>query len=116
MDISLHVKFTLFLSFSVKLESSRQIFEKYSNIKFHKNPSSECGRTDTHSSMMKINIAFRSFANVSKTVNARNMPEFTHVGKTLANKNCVYGAISRKLNLENTSAQNILSSLCYLKI
>jgi len=33
----------------MKLESSRQIFEKYSNMKFHKNPSSECGQTDRHS-------------------------------------------------------------------
>jgi len=35
----------------MKLEFSRQIFEKYSNIKFHKNPSSwsrvvPCRRTD----------------------------------------------------------------------
>jgi len=35
----------------MELELSRQIFEKYSNIKFHKNPSSESrvvpyGRTD----------------------------------------------------------------------
>jgi len=34
----------------LKLEFSRQIFEKYPNIKFHKNPSSgsrvPCGRTD----------------------------------------------------------------------
>ena len=37
----------------MKLEFSRQIFEKSSNIKFHKNPSSgsrvvPCGRTDRH--------------------------------------------------------------------
>jgi len=35
----------------MKLEISRQIFEKYSNIKFHENPSSvsrvvPCGQTD----------------------------------------------------------------------
>jgi len=35
----------------MKLEFSRQIFEKYSNVKFNENPSSEnrvgpCGRTD----------------------------------------------------------------------
>jgi hypothetical protein len=38
------------LSVWMKLEFSRQIFEKYSNFKFHVNPSSEkraipCGRT-----------------------------------------------------------------------
>jgi len=37
----------------MKLELSRHIFEKYSNIKFHENPSRwsrviTCGRTDTH--------------------------------------------------------------------
>jgi len=37
----------------MKLEYSRQIFEKYSNIKFHENPFIgrpvvPCGRTDTH--------------------------------------------------------------------
>jgi len=37
----------------MKLEFFRQIFEKYSNIKFHENPSSEsrvvpCGQTDRH--------------------------------------------------------------------
>ena len=36
----------------MKLEFSRHIFEKYSNIKFHENPSSgrvvPCGRTDRH--------------------------------------------------------------------
>jgi len=37
----------------MKLEFYRQLFEKYSNIKFHENPSSgspvvPCGQTDTH--------------------------------------------------------------------
>jgi hypothetical protein len=37
----------------MKLEYSRQIFEKYANIKFHENPSSwsrvvPCGETDRH--------------------------------------------------------------------
>jgi hypothetical protein len=37
----------------MKLEFCRQIFEKYSNIEFHKNPSIgsrvvPCGRTDRH--------------------------------------------------------------------
>jgi len=37
----------------MKLEISRQIFEKYSNIRFHENPSSgirvfQCGRRDRH--------------------------------------------------------------------
>jgi len=40
----------------MKLEFSRQIVEKYSNIKFHENPSSgsqvvPCGRTDKHDNL-----------------------------------------------------------------
>jgi len=45
----------------IKLEFSRQIFEKYSNIKFHDNPSSGIGvvphgRTD----VTKLTVAFRN--------------------------------------------------------
>jgi len=46
----IHVKYPLFLS-DFKLEFSVHIFEEYSNIKFHENPSSgsrvvPCGQTD----------------------------------------------------------------------
>jgi hypothetical protein len=49
--ISLHEKCLLFLSDIMKFEFSRHIFEKYSNIKSHENPSSgigivTCGETD----------------------------------------------------------------------
>ena len=51
----------------MNLEFSQQIFEKYSNIKFHENPSSgsrvvPCGQTD----MTKLIVAFRNFANAPK--------------------------------------------------
>jgi len=51
-----------------KLWISRHIFEKYSNIKFHENPSSgsrvvPCGRTD----MTKLIIALRNIANAPET-------------------------------------------------
>ena len=62
----------------MKLKFTRQIFEKYSNIKFHENPSSgsldvqfvrtrghrraEGGRTD----MTKVIVAFRNFVNAHK--------------------------------------------------
>jgi len=39
MYIGLQVKCPLFLSNFMQLESIRQIFEKYSNIKFQENPS-----------------------------------------------------------------------------
>jgi hypothetical protein len=51
MRICLRAKCPLFLSDFNKLEFSRQVFEKRSNIKFHENPSSgsrvvSCGQRD----------------------------------------------------------------------
>ena len=48
----------------MKLEFSRQCFDKYSNAKSRENPSSgsrvfPCGQTD----MTKLKVAFRNFAN-----------------------------------------------------
>jgi hypothetical protein len=49
-----HMQSTRYTSqISIKLEFSRQILEKYSNITFHENPSSgsrvvPCGGTDRH--------------------------------------------------------------------
>ena len=50
----------------MKLEFSCQIFEKYSNIKFHENSSfsmQEDEQTDRQTDMSKLIAAFRSFAN-----------------------------------------------------
>jgi hypothetical protein len=52
---------------SIKLEFSRQIFEKYSNVICRENPTSEsrvvpCGRTD----MKKLIVAFRNFVKAPK--------------------------------------------------
>jgi len=52
----------------MKLEFSRLIFEKFSNMKFHENPSNGdrvvlCGRTD----MTKLIVALRNFANAPKS-------------------------------------------------
>ena len=55
----------------MKLEFSRQIFAKYSNIKLNENPSSGSRdvpwrrtdrRTDRSANMMKLIVAFRNFA------------------------------------------------------
>ena len=55
-------------------EMCRQIFEKYSNINFHENPSSDSpvvpcewkdGQTD-----MKLLVTFRNFAKASKDLNS----------------------------------------------
>jgi hypothetical protein len=53
------------------LEFSRQIFEKYSNIKFHETPSIGSqvvsrGRTDGQADMTQLIVAFSNFANAPK--------------------------------------------------
>jgi hypothetical protein len=69
----LQVKFPLFLSgFNETLIFSTD-FRKISNIKFHQSPSSwsrvvPCGRTDGHTDMTKLTIAFRNFANAPKNL------------------------------------------------
>jgi hypothetical protein len=55
----------------MKLEFSRQIFEKYSKVNFHKNASSgsrvvPCEETDRLIDVMKLINAFRHFANAPK--------------------------------------------------
>jgi hypothetical protein len=64
MYIGLHVKCRLFLSDFNESLISRECFEKYSNTKFHENPSIgsrvvPCG----HTNMTKLTAAFHSFAN-----------------------------------------------------
>jgi len=56
----------------VKLEFSRRILKKYSNIKSHENSSSRSrvvprGRTDGRTDTTKLRVAFRNFANSPKT-------------------------------------------------
>ena len=67
MFIGLRVKYPLLLSYFNETWISRQIFQKYSNMKFRKNPSSgsrvvPCGLTD----MAGLVVAFRNFANAPK--------------------------------------------------
>jgi hypothetical protein len=50
MYLGLYVRYSYSYQSLMKLKFSRQIFEKYSNIKFHENPSSwrrviTCGQT-----------------------------------------------------------------------
>jgi hypothetical protein len=51
-----------------KLQFSRQIFEKCSNIKFHENPSCETPvfYADRRTDMTKITVTFRNFVNAPK--------------------------------------------------
>jgi len=55
----------------MKLEFSRQISEKYSDIKFHKDPSIgsrvvPCGQTEGRTDMTRLFVSFRNFANAPK--------------------------------------------------
>jgi len=57
----------------MKFEFSQQIFEKYSNFKFHENPSSgseavPCGRTggERQTDVTKLRVAFPNLANEHK--------------------------------------------------
>jgi hypothetical protein len=57
----------------MQLELSREIFEKYSDIKFHENPSIgsrvPCGRTDGQTDRMtKLIVAFCNFAITPKNL------------------------------------------------
>jgi hypothetical protein len=64
------IKYTLCWSDAIKLEIFRQIFEIYSNIKFHKTLSNVSrvftrGRTEGQTYMTKLIIAFRNWAKAS---------------------------------------------------
>ena len=55
----------------MKYEFYRQIFEKVSDIKFHKNPSSgsrvvSCEETDGQTDVTKLIVVFRNFVNAPK--------------------------------------------------
>jgi len=51
----------------MKLEISRHIFKKYTNIKFHENPSNRSRvRADLQRDMTNAAVTFRNFANLPK--------------------------------------------------
>ena len=69
--MSSHKVLVIIVRFLTKFEPSRQISEKYSNIKFHKNASSQtrivpCGRTERQTDMMMLIVAFRTFTKAPK--------------------------------------------------
>ena len=67
MYIGINVKYRSGLIL-MKLESSPQIFKKYSSIKFHENPSSGSrGLSYGRSYMTKLVVGFRSFANAPQS-------------------------------------------------
>jgi len=71
----------------MKLEFSRQILDKFSNIKFYENPSSgsrvvPCGRTD----MSKLTVAFRNFVRAPKNEKFNLKPSAPHHTDNLKTK------------------------------
>jgi hypothetical protein len=61
-----------------KLEFPKQIFEKFSNMKFNANPSSgghviPCWRTDGQRDTRKLRSAFRNFAKAPKNTSISKM-------------------------------------------
>jgi len=77
----------------MKLEFSRKIFEKYSNIKFHENPSSGSrqvlpgGRrgegTDGETDMTKLTAAFRNSTNALNKTYPFESRRFYHTADIL---------------------------------
>jgi len=58
----------------MKLEFSRQSFEKYSNIKFHENlPGGNRGQTDVQRNVRKLIVAFSNFGNAPKNWNCKSL-------------------------------------------
>jgi len=67
----------------MKVEFSRQIFEKYSNTKLNENPSSGCrifpfGQTYRQTEMTKLIIGFRNFAKAPKNLYLFGMHVFIY--------------------------------------
>ena len=61
----------------MKREFSREIFEKYSNLKFHENLSIgsrvvQCGRMDRQTNMTNLIVAFCNITNARKTIKGNN--------------------------------------------
>jgi len=68
---------TCYSQILTKTQFSRQMFEKYADIKFHENPSGDSrvipsgqtdGRTDRQTDMTKIMVALRDLTNAPKSV------------------------------------------------
>jgi hypothetical protein len=65
------------------LEFSRQIFEKFSKMKFYENPSNGSASCPTYADeqmdMTKVMVAFRNFANVPNTYMTNDLTSQGHV-------------------------------------
>jgi len=72
MFSGIHVKYRCYsCQILIKLKFSRQLFEKYSNIKLHENSSSVSRflfRENRPKEMTKLTVNIRNFANTTKKV------------------------------------------------
>jgi hypothetical protein len=99
----------------MKLEISRQIFEKSSNIGFHEIPSSgsrivTCGQTG----MTKLTVAVRNFANVPKT-NTHNYTSsgYVHTSTLRYVSRCrIRQHVRRVLSATNVTSCSTPCSVC----
>ena len=92
--ISLRVHYpAFFCQILMKLELSREIFEKYSNVKFHENPSSSsrvlpCRQTeDGQTNMMKLIVAYCNLANAPQRVSNTSLQ--SKVRHILCSEHCL---------------------------
>jgi len=73
MHIGLHVKCPLFLPDYNGTTVSRHIFEKYSNLKYHENPSCGsrvvlCERKDRQTDVTELIVIIQNFGNAAKNL------------------------------------------------
>ena len=96
----------------MKLEFSRQIFEKYSNIKFHENLTSGSrvvprGRTD----MTKFMVAFPNSANAPKNFHIIASPGWSFSKKNRQMRNTSSGGIVLAVEKGITRSHSVEKSL-----
>ena len=101
-----------------KLEFSRQIFEKYWNIKFHENPHSAsrtvlCGRKDRRTDMTKLIVAFHNVTNAPKKF---QLNLYTWI-RSVVRKNvlCKWFLFSKNLEIPTWASGKILNYIRPLK-
>ena len=99
----------------MKFEFSRQIFEKYLNIRFNENPSSgrrfvPCERTDRRTDTTKLVVAFCNITNAPE--NERRYKYLTSVMWEFLKSSCVCTKILNWIG--RTIVQAVDSSLLYV--
>jgi hypothetical protein len=100
----------------MKLEFSRQFFEKYSNIKFCENPSSgscvvPCGRTN----ITNLIVAFRNFANAPKMLECTAMWKVRHSPVIQSRCLCIHGRLEADLFVCDSKRQRQIAVVLHFE-